>query len=205
MRTPFSGRAHGFSMIEILVAVVVLAIGLLGVAALYARSLQSGLDGDQRSQATALAEDYASRIRVNQSTLRPSAVNLKDYLTTYAGTGANSWVRTATTCKIGSRPSPDCQSYQGATGAQCTAAQMAIYDQWDVCSQVLALLPDGVLTSTLRPNAATASRVSVAVGWRRTASETTSGEQDAAQRDTQCDRVGLDSNIYNCVILEVIP
>jgi type IV pilus assembly protein PilV len=35
-------RQQGFTMVEVLVALVVLAIGLLGIAALYLNSLQAG-------------------------------------------------------------------------------------------------------------------------------------------------------------------
>nr|WP_198325216.1 type IV pilus modification protein PilV [Permianibacter aggregans] len=53
-------------MIEVLIAVLVLAIGLLGVAALQMSSMKSGMEGYFRSQATALAEDLASRVRASR-------------------------------------------------------------------------------------------------------------------------------------------
>jgi type IV pilus assembly protein PilV len=57
----------GFSMVEVLVALVVLAIGLLGIAALYLNSLQSGRTAIYRTQAVTLAADLADRIRMNRT------------------------------------------------------------------------------------------------------------------------------------------
>ncbi len=57
----------GFSMVEVLVALVVLAIGLLGIAALYLNSLQSGRTAIYRTQAINLAADLADRIRMNRT------------------------------------------------------------------------------------------------------------------------------------------
>src|SRR5688572_11833452 len=67
----FRRNAHpaqsGFTMVEVLVALVVLAIGLLGIAALYLNSLQSGRTAIYRTQAVTLAADLADRIRMNRT------------------------------------------------------------------------------------------------------------------------------------------
>jgi type IV pilus assembly protein PilV len=57
----------GFTMVEVLVALVVLAIGLLGIAALYLNSLQAGRTAIYRTQAVELAADLADRIRMNRT------------------------------------------------------------------------------------------------------------------------------------------
>jgi type IV pilus assembly protein PilV len=54
-------------MVEVLVALVVLAIGLLGIAALYLNSLQAGRTAIYRTEAVALAADLADRIRMNRT------------------------------------------------------------------------------------------------------------------------------------------
>ena len=54
-------------MVEVLVALVVLTIGLLGIAALYLNSLQSGRTAIYRTQAVNLAADLADRIRANRT------------------------------------------------------------------------------------------------------------------------------------------
>ena len=63
------GRHHssGFSIVEALVALVVLSVGMLGIAALYVESLRAGRTAVYRTQAVNLAADMADRIRANRS------------------------------------------------------------------------------------------------------------------------------------------
>jgi type IV pilus assembly protein PilV len=61
------GRQSGMTLIETLVALLVLSIGLLGVAALQMTSLRNNHAAHTRSQATALAYDIADRMRANRT------------------------------------------------------------------------------------------------------------------------------------------
>ena len=76
MRTPFRPARRparpraadgGFTLIESLVALLVLSIGLLGVAAMQLASLQANNGAFQRTQATFLAQDIADRMRANRT------------------------------------------------------------------------------------------------------------------------------------------
>jgi type IV pilus assembly protein PilV len=53
---------RGFSMIEVLVTIIILAIGLLGLAGLQARTMNLEMESYQRSQALVLLNDMASRL-----------------------------------------------------------------------------------------------------------------------------------------------
>lgn len=55
----------GVSLVEVLVALVVLSVGMLGIAALYVESLRAGRSALTRSQAVVLAADIGDRIRAN--------------------------------------------------------------------------------------------------------------------------------------------
>ena len=57
--------ARGFSLVEVLVAIVVLSIGLLGLAALQVSGLRVGQSSFYRAQAAQLATDMADRMRAN--------------------------------------------------------------------------------------------------------------------------------------------
>ena len=63
-RWPSSG-SQGFSLMEVLVALLVLAIGLLGLAALQARGVKFNHDAYRRSQATYLAYEVIDLMRAN--------------------------------------------------------------------------------------------------------------------------------------------
>jgi len=68
-KTDFSslGHASGFTLIEVLVSVLVLSIGLLGLASLQATSLRFNNDSSSQTLATYLANDMADRMRANVS------------------------------------------------------------------------------------------------------------------------------------------
>ena len=81
-RGVFSLPIHhrGFTLIEIMVAVVVLAIGLLGLAGLQATSLRFNSSAYLRSQATNLAYAMADRMRVNrQRAIETPTGNVEGY------------------------------------------------------------------------------------------------------------------------------
>jgi len=60
-------RSDGFTLIEVLVAVLVLSIGMLGIASLQATSLRHNNDASMQTQASFLASDLADRMRANAS------------------------------------------------------------------------------------------------------------------------------------------
>ncbi len=105
---------RGFSLIEVLIALVVLAIGLLGLATLQMTSLQFNSDAYLRSQATVLAYDVADRMRSNMT-----GVIAGNY-TVAAEANANTTVATYAACSA---------STCNCTGtASCSVANMALYD-----------------------------------------------------------------------------
>src|ERR1700679_2772247 len=67
--TPFNATdARGFTLVEVLVALVVLSIGLLGMAKLVMLSSHSNDSAYLRSQATALAYQILDDMRANRNT-----------------------------------------------------------------------------------------------------------------------------------------
>lgn len=62
-----SARSAGFTMIEVLITLIVLAMGLLGVMGLQARGQQAELESYQRAQALVLLQDMVDRINANRT------------------------------------------------------------------------------------------------------------------------------------------
>ncbi len=60
-------RNQGFALIEALVAAVVVALGLMGLAALQITATRSNHSAEQRSQASMLADDMIERMRANRA------------------------------------------------------------------------------------------------------------------------------------------
>jgi len=65
--SPIASHAAGFTLVEVMVAVLVMSIGLLGLASLQATSLRFNNDSSAQTQATYLASDMADRMRANVS------------------------------------------------------------------------------------------------------------------------------------------
>jgi len=65
MHKPHPSRQRGFTLIEVMVALLILAVGLLGMASLMTLSQKSNESAYSRSQATLLAYDLVERMRTN--------------------------------------------------------------------------------------------------------------------------------------------
>ena len=112
-RPPRLRKQRGFSMIEVLVTVLILAIGLLGLAGLQSTALRSNHSALLRSQATVLAYDIADRIRAN----RTAALD-GDYVVNLGGTLTGSGMVAA-----------DVSSWKGNLAAMLPAGDGAIAHQ----------------------------------------------------------------------------
>jgi len=105
----------GITLLESLVALLILSIGLLGTAHLMATGMKQTNGSLARTQATYIAENLAERMRAN-----PQAITDTDYAAFDSNTIAN--------CTV--RPAPYCERLGGTNPATCTAAQLATFDQF---------------------------------------------------------------------------
>jgi type IV pilus assembly protein PilV len=114
-------RAHGFTLVEALIALVVLSLGLLGAGAMLLDSLRSHADALRQIAATALVRDMADRIRAN-----PRARDLYDSRYTAASFAA-------------------CEA-----SVPCDAAQLAAADLAHFIESAQALLPRAGLVADVK-------------------------------------------------------
>ncbi len=102
-------QTRGFSLIEVLVAMIILGIGLLGLAALQARSLKFNHDAHLRTQGTILAYDIMETMRLVGKGCAPS----------YDTSGATVTVPTGATCAVtGSDITADVARWRAALAAR---------------------------------------------------------------------------------------
>ncbi|MET0533462.1 MAG: type IV pilus modification protein PilV [Steroidobacter sp.] len=86
MKSNLSARRQGgFTLVEILVTVVLISVGLLGIAALQLQTLRGNQEAYVRSQASVLSADILDRMRANASAFRAGG-----YDAGYNGTGDTS-------------------------------------------------------------------------------------------------------------------
>jgi type IV pilus assembly protein PilV len=135
-----SCSCEGFTLVEVLVALVVLSVGLLGIAALLLNSLQGSRTALERTHAVTLAADMAERIRSNRS-----AGNAYD---TTDGTVAPAL---SATCE--------------QAASTCDAATMASNDLKRWQDAIATLLPGGSGTIGVEGITPTLNRYTITVTW----------------------------------------
>jgi len=136
MALPKQGQT-GSSLIEVLVALLLLSFCLLGLARLMAGNLRSHTESVIQSNLNLLANDALGRIRSNPSELPGSG----------AGNGyhfAASW--SAQQGSLAAAPSPNC------IASACTNTERAAFDLWQLRSSARALLPQGALSLVSNSN-----------------------------------------------------
>ena len=104
----------GFSMVEVLVAVMVLSVGVLGAVGMQAASMQSNKDARYQAAAGSLARELAEKMRGNHTVAIETTVAANPYLLDVT-------LSSATTL---SAPTPNC-----VTAACPTALNIA---NWDI-------------------------------------------------------------------------
>ncbi|MCE9551299.1 MAG: type IV pilus modification protein PilV [Betaproteobacteria bacterium] len=138
---PLTKTQSGFTLLEVLVAIVVLSLGLLGLAGLQAASLSNNQTAYYRGIAIQQAYDIADRLRAN-----------------LAGVGAPNYSYNNLTAGLPAG-NPDCFA------AACTPANMAISDhrQWNTANA--ALLPNGNGTVVCADGPAAAGCTAATGNW----------------------------------------
>jgi type IV pilus assembly protein PilV len=114
-------RQQGFSMLEVLIAVLVFSLGMIGLAGLLIFSIQSNHVAYLRTQATFLAHNMAARMGANPAGVWANDYNINDLDAVGAGIG--------TSCSTG-----------------CTPADLATHDIQEWSQQVHTFLPNAHAT-----------------------------------------------------------
>lgn len=94
---------RGVGLMEVLVALLILMVGVLGFIALQYRAVEATAEGGARVQAINLARDFAERIRVNRGALTKYEAEISD-------------------------PAKQESSSKNCVAIDCTAEEMADFD-----------------------------------------------------------------------------
>lgn len=107
MLAPPRMSSQGTSLIEVLVTIVILALGLLGLVGLQTRLQVSEVEAYQRAQALILLNDMANRIAANRS-------NADSYITS-SPLGVGTTCPTSTSSRVAADLAEWCNALQGAS------------------------------------------------------------------------------------------
>lgn len=145
---------RGVGLVEVLAALFVLSVGLLGIAGLQAQGLIAGFNASQRSVAVVKAYEIIERMRAN-----PDGVNDGLGTTAYAsGMGGP-----------GAAPGVYCADLNGSPGADCNIVQLANFDIYAWKQSIQDAFPNmngqGAVQVTLGPTALAPTNVIVTVQW----------------------------------------
>lgn len=149
MRRSTNPLPHGFSLIEVLVALAVLSVGLLGLAALQTTGLKFNHQSYERTQAVLQAYDIIDRIRANKSGSGGTINSLYDNVA------------------LGTTYSDDC------TVSPCDGATLAKFDvgQWNTANTRLlaegkGAICKGTFSSNLSSCTTSGSIYKIAITWK---------------------------------------
>ena len=126
-------KQRGFTLLEVLIALLVLSIGLLGLAALQTTGLRSNHMASMRTTSTHLAYDISDRMRAN-----PAGVAADEYVlvgsaaptagTSVAALDLTAWYNAVTDLPGGRSSITQCD---GSSTPACDGVTHIITVQWD--------------------------------------------------------------------------
>jgi type IV pilus assembly protein PilV len=148
--------AGGFSLIEVMVAVLIIAIGLLGIAKMQALSLSNTGNSRLRALAAVEAGSIASTIQAD-----------RDYWSTVPVVGTD-LTATITGATVTAASDGTLTTTQACTGpaANCTVAEMASYDLQTWATSLNAVIPkETVSIDCTLPSATATVTCTVTISW----------------------------------------
>lgn len=158
LKHPAVSRQRGVTLIESLVAIVVAALGILGILGVQMRTLTDTQTTVRRAQAIRLIEDLGERMRVNPNALADPSVYASGF------TGA-----------LPATPGKDCN-----TGT-CSSAELVDYDLYHWKKTVADTLPLGeaaIFVSSGETDATNRRQLGVMISWRENERDTSAAYKD---------------------------
>ena len=156
-RSPAHQGAGGFTLIEVLVALIITAIGLLGIAKIEALAFANTGSASSRSLVAIQAAGLASAMHANRQYwalgLAPSPLTI---------TGAV--ISDATLAGTATLPT-DCNFGTGGLAPPCTPAQIAAYDLHSWANALNGLLPGSNPVTTITCTGTLPINCTIAITW----------------------------------------
>jgi type IV pilus assembly protein PilV len=164
-------RSTGFSLVEVLVALVVFSVGLLGIAKMEALALATTATSSRRSIAALEASSLAASMHLNRGFWESAAAS--NIQITIAGT---------TVTNLPGGAAPVCDYSGGGPPAPCSAQGLAAYDLQAWANALFLVLPNDA--ATVQCNTSTPLECSIQIQWSEQAVALYSAQAQAASTAT---------------------
>ena len=155
-RSRATAHARGFSLVEVMVAVIVICVGLLGIAKMQALALSNSNTSRLRSLAALEAASLAAAMHTNQLYW---SVNAPQSITLSAGAIASS------DAVLGTQATLDLANLGACVGTSCAPLQLAAYDLANWVSSLALLLPNPSASIVCNPVAGVPPSCTIQISW----------------------------------------
>lgn len=153
-------RSAGFSLVEVLIALIVFSVGLLGIAKMEAMALATTATSSRRAIAALEASSLASTMHLNRGF--------------WASGAASSLVINVSGSTVTNPPGGATVSCDQGNANPCSDVSLAASDLGTWASSLAAMLPNDVATVTC--NAATPLQCTIQIQWSEQAVAMYSGQ-----------------------------
>lgn len=151
----------GMTLLEVLVAVVLLSVGMLGIASMLMLSGKTNNSSYSKHEATLCADNIIERMRANSQVVAGGSYTISN-INSNGGPGTVA------------APAANCAA------TTCNSTQLASYDTWYWLTVVVAQLPSGSGSITTAPGTDNASLVTITVQWDDSIAQSQVGAGSAA-------------------------
>jgi type IV pilus assembly protein PilV len=158
-RAAANARSRGFSLVEVMVAVIVICVGLLGIAKMQALSLSNTTTARLRSLAAIEAASLASAMHSNRQYWANTALPFNAAL---SATG----VITSSDAALAAQATAT--SLTACLGAQCAALPLAAFDLARWSNNMTGMLPNPTATISCpaNPGVNAPPSCTITISWR---------------------------------------
>jgi len=158
-RLAANARSRGFSLVEVMVAVIVICVGLLGIAKMQALSLSNTTTARLRSLAAIEAASLASAMHSNRQYWANTALPFNAAL---SATG----VITSSDAALAAQATAT--SLTACFGAQCAALPLAAFDLARWSNNMTGMLPNPTATISCpaNPGVNAPPSCTITISWR---------------------------------------
>ena len=147
-------RMRGFGLVEVLVSLIVISVGLLGIAKMQALAFSSIGVASMRSLAALEASSLAASMHADRAYWAAGGV-VPGVITVTGTTISDSTLGTAADCTTAAGPNPP----------DCSPTTVAAYDLQQWAQSVNALLPNPVATITCSNVVGTPVNCTIQIAW----------------------------------------